>query len=95
MEQAWTVDKYDIPRGDLEFWATRRGILKQSATRNAESVDWRGTIPLGGLHSLPVFLSSLAWPCRHACGSVERSRRQPAAALKTLARHALRIAAAT
>jgi len=47
MEQAWTVDKYDIPRGDLEFWATRRGILKQSANRNAASVDWSGTIPLG------------------------------------------------
>ena len=31
MEQAWTVDKYDVPRGDLEFWATRRGILEESA----------------------------------------------------------------
>ena len=38
MEQAWTFDKYDVPRGDLEFWATRRGILDGPANRRARSV---------------------------------------------------------
>ena len=38
MEQAWTFDKYDVPRGDLEFWATRRGILDGPASRRARSV---------------------------------------------------------
>ena len=45
MEQAWTVDKYDVPRGDLVFWATRRGMLG-SADAGAPSVavSWRTTI---------------------------------------------------
>jgi hypothetical protein len=25
MEQSWTFDRYDVPSGDLEFWAIRRG----------------------------------------------------------------------
>lgn len=46
MEQAWTVDKYDVPRGDLEFWATRRGMLEGPAGRCACSVaaSWRTMI---------------------------------------------------
>ena len=42
MEQAWTVDKYDVPRGDLEFWATRRGFLGSASLGAA--VSWRTTI---------------------------------------------------
>ncbi|MBX3580775.1 MAG: hypothetical protein KF810_02615 [Rhizobiaceae bacterium] len=34
MEQSWTVDRYDVPVGDLEFWAIRRGKLPQAANRN-------------------------------------------------------------
>ena len=43
MEQAWTVDKYDIPRGDLEFWATRRGML-EPADSALVAESWRGAI---------------------------------------------------
>ena len=34
MEQSWTVDKYDVPSGDLEFWATRRGKMPVAANQN-------------------------------------------------------------
>ena len=34
MKQSWTVDKYDVPSGDLEFWATRRGIMPEAANQN-------------------------------------------------------------
>jgi len=65
MEQAWTFDKYDMPRGDLEFWATRRGILDGSANRRARSVaaSWRMTIAritLIGCASLATGLALLA-----------------------------------
>jgi hypothetical protein len=34
MEQRWTVDRYDIPSGDLEFWAMRRGKFPSAANQN-------------------------------------------------------------
>ena len=34
MEQRWTVDKYDVPSGDLEFWATRTGKMPAAANQN-------------------------------------------------------------
>ncbi|MCX7303261.1 MAG: hypothetical protein NTV73_02825 [Hyphomicrobiales bacterium] len=34
MEQRWTVDGYDMPSGDLEFWAIRRGTVAQPANQN-------------------------------------------------------------
>ena len=34
MEQRWTVDRYDVPSGDLEFWALRRGKVSQAANQN-------------------------------------------------------------
>jgi len=34
MEQRWTVDGYDMPSGDLEFWAIRRGNVPQPANPN-------------------------------------------------------------
>lgn len=34
MEQSWTVDRYDVPVGDLEFWAIRRGKLPLAANGN-------------------------------------------------------------
>ncbi len=32
MEQSWTFDKYDMPSGDLEFWAIRRGMVPSRST---------------------------------------------------------------
>ena len=34
MEQRWTVDRYDEPSGDLEFWALRRGKVPSAANQN-------------------------------------------------------------
>ena len=34
MEQRWTVDRYDVPSGDLEFWAMRRGKFPAAANQN-------------------------------------------------------------
>ena len=34
MEQRWTVDRYDVPSGDLEFWATRTGKMPSAANQN-------------------------------------------------------------
>ncbi len=34
MEQRWTVDRYDMPSGDLEFWAMRRGKVPRAANQN-------------------------------------------------------------
>ena len=34
MEQRWTVDRYDVPSGDLEFWALRRGKVPYAANQN-------------------------------------------------------------
>jgi hypothetical protein len=34
MEQRWTVDRYDVPSGDLEFWALRRGKVPAAANQN-------------------------------------------------------------
>jgi hypothetical protein len=34
MEQRWTVDRYDVPSGDLEFWALRRGKVAHAANQN-------------------------------------------------------------
>lgn len=34
MEQRWTVDGYDMPSGDLEFWAIRRGNVPLAANQN-------------------------------------------------------------
>lgn len=34
MEQRWTVDRYDAPSGDLEFWAMRRGKVSNAANQN-------------------------------------------------------------
>lgn len=34
MEQRWTVDRYDVPSGDLEFWALRRGKIPHAANQN-------------------------------------------------------------
>ncbi len=45
VEQAWTMDKYDVPQGDLEFWAMRRGI--EPAGRNgacAAENRWGATL---------------------------------------------------
>ena len=36
MEQRWTVDGYDMPSGDLEFWAIRRGNVPQPANQNVK-----------------------------------------------------------
>ncbi len=30
MEQSWTFDRYDVPSGDLEFWAIRRGTFPRA-----------------------------------------------------------------
>ena len=35
MEQRWTVDRYDVPSGDLEFWAMRRGKVPHAANQNS------------------------------------------------------------
>ena len=40
MEQRWTVDRYDVPSGDLEFWALRRGKVTYAANQND-----RGYVP--------------------------------------------------
>ncbi len=40
MEQRWTVDRYDVPSGDLEFWALRRGKVPYAANQND-----RGYVP--------------------------------------------------
>lgn len=37
MEQRWTVDRYDVPSGDLEFWALRRGKVPLAANQNNSS----------------------------------------------------------
>ncbi|MEW9805186.1 hypothetical protein [Mesorhizobium marinum] len=34
MEQRWTVDRYDVPSGDLEFWALRLGKIPAAANQN-------------------------------------------------------------
>ncbi len=34
MEQSWTVDRYDVPSGDLEFWAIRRGKIPQAGNQS-------------------------------------------------------------
>ncbi len=34
MEQSWPVEKFDPPRGDLEFWAQKRGALPEAANEN-------------------------------------------------------------
>lgn len=34
MEQRWTVDRYDVPSGDMEFWALRRGKVPNAANQN-------------------------------------------------------------
>ena len=34
MEQRWTVDRYDVPSGDLEFWAMRRGRFPHAVNQN-------------------------------------------------------------
>ncbi len=34
MEQAWTDDRYEVPNGDLEFWAKRRGKVPVAANSN-------------------------------------------------------------
>ena len=34
MEQRWTVDRNDVPSGDLEFWATRTGKMPSAANQN-------------------------------------------------------------
>ena len=34
MEQRWTVDRYDVPSGDLEFWATSTGKMPSAANQN-------------------------------------------------------------
>jgi len=33
MEQSWTFDRYDVPSGDLEFWAIRRGKFPRAETQ--------------------------------------------------------------
>jgi hypothetical protein len=38
VEQRWTVDGYDMPSGDLEFWAIRRGNIPQPANQNLKGV---------------------------------------------------------
>jgi hypothetical protein len=37
MEQRWTVDTYDVPSGDMEFWAVRHGKVPHAANRNERS----------------------------------------------------------
>ncbi|HEY6631704.1 MAG TPA: hypothetical protein VIZ90_09650 [Rhizobiaceae bacterium] len=34
MEQRWTVDRYDVPSGDPEFWALRHGMAQRAANQN-------------------------------------------------------------
>jgi len=34
MEQRWTVDRDDVPSGDLEFWALRHGKVQHAANQN-------------------------------------------------------------
>jgi hypothetical protein len=34
MEQRWTVDRNDVPSGDLEFWALRRGKAPHAVNQN-------------------------------------------------------------
>lgn len=57
MEQSWTVDKYDVPSGDLEFWAWRRGLI--SATRPGRKASKSS----GGFFAkvLPGRLGVAAW----------------------------------
>ncbi|MDQ2706100.1 MAG: hypothetical protein M3Y43_13120 [Pseudomonadota bacterium] len=40
MEQRWTIDRYDEPSGDLEFWALRRGKVPHAVNQNE-----RGHVP--------------------------------------------------
>jgi hypothetical protein len=37
MEQRWTVDRNDVPSGDLEFWALRRGKVPHAVNQNDRS----------------------------------------------------------
>jgi hypothetical protein len=41
MEQRWPVDRYDVPSGDLEFWAMRHGKVPYAANQND-----RGYVPV-------------------------------------------------
>lgn len=34
MEQRWTSDRFDVPSGDLELWAMRRGKIACPANQN-------------------------------------------------------------
>jgi hypothetical protein len=43
MEQRWTVDRNDVPSGDLEFWALRRGKVPHAVNQND-----RGYVPTRG-----------------------------------------------
>ncbi len=41
VKQSWTVDKYDVPSGDLEFWARRRGMMPETANQNPQGFKRR------------------------------------------------------
>jgi hypothetical protein len=41
MEQRWTVDRYDVPSGDLEFWALRRGKVSHANQNDRSYVHAR------------------------------------------------------
>ena len=43
MEQRWTVDRYDVPSGDLEFWAMRRGKVPHAV--EPERLRLRASLP--------------------------------------------------
>lgn len=46
MEQKWTDERHDVPEGDLEFWARRRGDYPPAGNPNDRPVpDRRGARP--------------------------------------------------
>ena len=58
MEQSWTVDKYDVPSGDLEFWARRRGLISDAGPRRNASKSLGGSVTS---KALPGRFAVAAW----------------------------------
>lgn len=59
MEQAWTDDRYEVPNGDMEFWAQRRGKVPVAANSN---VPPQPAVPLAtGAELALVRIAVIAW----------------------------------
>jgi len=60
MEQRWTSDRFDVPSGDLELWAMRRGKIPSPANQNGASAS-RGKRLVGtGLAVLAIVAMGVA-----------------------------------